>query len=168
MTTRKFKITCPRCDGDGYDVDDESGIKEGCRTCGGDGDTHSRDFKKGRGHIKVRFEILKDKCKQCAGSGRLDCTTVERGRGFFGEYRKTRRHKAQCDYCLGEGRQLLAFSKSQCSRCCGDGENDYWRKGLFGMEYKRTKKCGKCAGKGWVEEKSSHVFKGDLGISFWW
>lgn len=166
MKIKNYKVKCPDCCGSGYDSFREDGVSfsEGCRKCGGDGDEiyDKRKMKKGSGFISVKFEVLKDKCEYCGGKGKLDCTTIEHGRGIFGEYRKKKSFRSKCEYCLGDGKQLVAFFRSHCSSCGGSGKQSFWKKGLFGTEYKKQKVCNKCSGKGRVDEKSSRVYKDDL------
>ena len=136
---------------------------EGCHRCGGSGhNQYSRSLRRGTGYIYVRFEVQNEKCEQCGGAGKLDCTTVEYGKGFFGEYRRERRHKETCAHCLGEGKKLIVICRSKCGSCGGSGKIYYWKKGLFGSEYKRNRTCGKCSGSGRVDEKLSHIFEGNL------
>ena len=166
MKTKKLKITCPNCRGSGYDSFREDGVsfKSGCTKCGGAGDEiyNKKKFVSGSGYIQVKFEVLNNDCEYCAGKGKVQCESVEYGKGFFGEYRKTRNYKAKCDNCLGLGKQLIAYYKTTCSNCSGSGKTSYWKKGLFGTDYKKTKACHICSGEGKLEEKSSSVFNGSL------
>ncbi|MEL6723197.1 MAG: hypothetical protein AAFP10_08300 [Pseudomonadota bacterium] len=162
MTIKQLRVTCPRCNGSGY-VSGYDYSTDGCSACGGSGsDFEPKKMKKGRGEIYVKFEVLKDKCEYCAGSGKLDCTTIEHGTGFFGDYRKEKQFRAKCNYCQGIGKQLIAIYRSKCDSCGGSGKQYYWKKGLFGTEYKKHKTCNKCSGSGKIDKSEGHVFKGKL------
>ena len=158
MKLKKFKIECSSCDGSGYDSFIEEGFtyKEGCKKCGGDGDAlhQKRSFRKGRGYIVEKLEVLDEHCEHCEGVGKIELETFEHGKGLFGkEYRKVKRHKEMCEHCLGEGQKLAVFYRADCPDCEGTGKEAFWRKGLFGKEYKKYKTCPKCTGSGEIDKK---------------
>jgi len=161
MGIKTIRIECPDCHGNGYTEETEHfGMIKGCVMCGGSEDSHYdyEKIHKGKGYIKVKFEVLKEKCEYCAGTGKVECETIEYGTGFFGEYRKIRHFKKTCRYCLGERRQLIQIFKSQCPNCKESGRYYYWQKGLFGNEYKKEKMCETCSGKGCVDKKSGYIY----------
>lgn len=163
MLIKILKVTCPSCRGSGYYRSIGFDFDEGCSTCGGSGDEYERrKMKNGNGYIYVRFEVLKEECLRCGGTGRIEGTRTTHASGFFGEYRKTTRFTDTCNYCLGEGRQLIAFYRSQCPECGGSGKISYWEKSFFGTEYKKYKRGKNCAGSGEVLKKDTRVFKDDL------
>lgn len=83
----RVSISCKRCDGRGYSIENTpegKAVKIICKTCGGSG----------------KIEISVERCKYCHGTGRVSSV----------EYATGKQIQVQCPECKGTGEEPTHFS----------------------------------------------------------